>query len=211
MTEVWGLTGGIATGKSTVSHWLGLAGLKIIDADVIARQMVAPGTLGLQQICATFGEDFRQGDGSLDRKKLGQLVFSQPEELHRLEAITTPLIQAEIQRQLALYRTQNVTGIVIDAPTFYEVGYLVDLADHVMVVATSATIQRQRLMARNGLSEAAAQARMDQQWPIAKKVALADVVIDNAGTIAQTRQQVVEWLDTTNLGSSAAVLAEELD
>jgi len=211
MTEVWGLTGGIATGKSTVSHWLKLAGLKIIDADVIARQVVAPGTPGLQRICTTFGDHFRQSDGSLDRKRLGQLVFSQPEELHRLEAITTPLIQAEIRRQLALYREQNVTGIVIDAPTFYEVGYLVDLVDHVMVVATSATTQRQRLMARNGLDEDAAQARMDQQWPIAKKVALADVVIDNAGTIAQTRQQVVKWLDTTNLGSSAAVLAEELD
>ena len=211
MTEVWGLTGGIATGKSTVSHWLSLAGLKIIDADVIARQVVAPGTPGLQQICTTFGDHFRQADGSLDRKKLGQLVFSQSEELHRLEAITTPLIQAEIRRQLALYREQNVTGIVIDAPTFYEVGYLVDLVDHVMVVATSAATQRRRLMVRNGLDEDAAQARMDQQWPIAKKVALADVVIDNAGTIAQTRQQVVKWLDTTNLGSSAAVLAEELD
>ncbi|MFD1549951.1 dephospho-CoA kinase [Levilactobacillus fuyuanensis] len=211
MTEVWGLTGGIATGKSTVSHWLSLAGLKIIDADVIARQVVAPGTPGLRQICTTFGDHFRQPDGSLDRKKLGRLVFSQPEELHRLEAITTPLIQTEIRRQLALYREQNVTGIVIDAPTFYEVGYLVNLVDHVMVVATSATTQRQRLMARNGLDEAAAQARMDQQWSIAKKVALADVVIDNAGTIAQTRQQVVKWLDTTNLGSSAAVLAEELD
>lgn len=211
MTEVWGLTGGIATGKSTVSHWLDLAGLKIIDADVIARQVVAPGTSGIQQICATFGEDFRQRNGSLDRQKLGQLVFSHPEKLHQLEAITTPLIQVEIHRQLALYRAQKVAGIVIDAPTFYEVGYLVHLVDHVMVVAVPAATQRQRLMARNTLDEAAAQARMDQQWPIAKKVALADVVIDNAGTIAQTRQQVVEWLDTTNLGSSAAILAEGLD
>jgi len=211
MTEVWGLTGGIATGKSTVSRWLKLAGLKIIDADVIARQVVAPGTPGLQQICTTFGASFRRADGSLDRKKLGQLVFGNATNLHRLEAITTPLIRAEIQRQLAQYRAQQVTGIVIDAPTFYEVGYLIHLVDHVMVVATPVTVQRQRLMARDGLSEEAAQARMAQQWSIAKKAALADVVIDNAGTIAETRQQVVKWLDTTNLGSSAAILAEGLD
>ena len=208
MTEVWGLTGGIATGKSTVSAWLKQAGLTIIDADVIAREVVAPGTAGLQQILTTFGAEYRQTDGRLNRHKLGQLVFGQPAKLRQLEAITTPLIQTEITRQLAEYRRQQVPAIMIDAPTFYEVGYLIQLVDHVMVVATTPAIQRQRLMTRDGLSAAAAQARMDQQWPITKKVALADVVIDNAGTIAETRQQVVKWLDTTHLGSSAAIRVE---
>ena len=206
MTEVWGLTGGIAPGQSTVSAWLKQAGLTIIDADVIAREVVAPGTAGLRQVLATFGSAYQLTDGGLDRHKLGQLVFGKPAELRRLEAITTPLIQAEINRQLAVYREQQVPAIMIDAPTFYEVGYLIHLVDHVMVVATTPMIQRRRLMARDGLSEAAAQARIDQQWPIAKKVALADIVIDNAGTIAETRQQVVKWLDTTHLGESSAIV-----
>ncbi|MCH5464532.1 dephospho-CoA kinase [Levilactobacillus tujiorum] len=211
MTEVWGLTGGIATGKSTVSAWLKQAGLKIIDADVIARQVVAPGTPGLRKVLVAFGPNYQLADGRLNRRKLGRLVFSAPAALRRLEAITTPLIQTAIQQQLATYRQQQVPAVVIDAPTFYEVGYLIRLVDHVMVVAISPTIQQQRLMARDGLSASAAQARMAQQWPITKKVALADVVIDNAGTIAETRQQVVKWLDTTNLGSSAAILTEGLD
>ena len=211
MTEVWGLTGGIATGKSTVSAWLKQAGLKIIDADVIARQVVAPGTPGLRKVIVAFGPNYQLTDGQLNRRKLARLVFSAPAALRRLEAITTPLIQTAIQQQLAAYRQQQVPAVVIDAPTFYEVGYLIRLVDHVMVVATSPAIQQQRLMARDGLSASAAQARMAQQWPITKKVALADVVIDNAGTIAETRQQVVKWLDTTNLGSSAAILTERLD
>ncbi|MFC6206190.1 dephospho-CoA kinase [Levilactobacillus tongjiangensis] len=204
MSEVWGLTGGIATGKSTVSAWLREAGLPIIDADVIARQVVAPGTNGLAQIEQAFGAKFIV-DGALDRQRLGQLVFHDPDQLHQLESITTPLIQAEIQRQLAAYRAANAPVVVIDAPTFFEVGYLVDLVDHILVVATDPVTQQRRLMARNNLSAADAQARMAQQWPIEKKMARATVVIDNGGTIAQTLQQVVKWLDTNNFGKSQQI------
>jgi len=198
VTEVWGLTGGIATGKTTVSVWLKAAGLPVIDADVIAREVVAPGTEGLRQIAATFGKLYLTA-GELDRRQLGQLVFHDPVQLKRLEAITTPLIQAEIQRQLTDYRRRNVPVVIIDAPTFFESGYLEALTDHVMVVATDAATQKRRLMARDQLSAADAQARMDRQWPIEKKVARATVVIDNGGTIAETRQQVVKWLDMNNL------------
>ncbi|MFC6289142.1 dephospho-CoA kinase [Levilactobacillus angrenensis] len=201
MTEIWGLTGGIATGKSTVSAWLRAADIPVIDADVIARKVVAVGTPGLQQIRQTFGPDFVTAKG-LDRKKLGQWVFTQPAELKKLEAITTPLIQAEIRRELAAAKAQQVPVVMIDAPTFFEVGYLIHLVDHVMVVATDVATQKQRLMARDGLSAADAQARMDRQWPLAKKLAQATVVIDNGGTIAQTRQQVVKWLDANNFGNS---------
>jgi len=198
VTEVWGLTGGIATGKTTVSVWLKAAGLPVIDADVIAREVVAPGTEGLRQIAATFGKLYLTA-GELDRRQLGQLVFHDPVQLKRLEAITTPLIQAEIQRRLTDYRRRNVPVVIIDAPTFFESGYLEALTDHVMVVATDAATQKRRLMARDQLSAADAQARMDRQWPIEKKVARATVVIDNGGTIAETRQQVVKWLDMNNL------------
>lgn len=201
MTEVWGLTGGIATGKSTVSAWLRAADVPVIDADVIARQVVKPGSTGLKQIAATFGRDFVTSAG-LARKKLGQLVFTHPEELERLESITTPLIQTEIRHQLAAYRHRKVPLIMIDAPTFFEVGYLIHLVDHVMVVATDVKTQKERLMMRDGLSAADAQARMDRQWPISQKVAQATVVIDNGGTIAQTRQQVVKWLDANKFGNS---------
>ncbi|WP_125574234.1 dephospho-CoA kinase [Levilactobacillus huananensis] len=202
MTEVWGLTGGIATGKSTVSHWLRQAGLTVIDADLIARQVVAPGTSGLAQIVATFGEGYRQSDGALNRKKLGNLVFNDTMQLSRLEAITQPLIQAEIIRQLASAKARHDPVVVIDAPTFFEVGYLMALVDYVLVVATDTTTQQQRLQKRDGLSAEGALTRMAQQWPIARKVAAADVVIDNGGTIAQTRQQVVKWLDTNKIGRS---------
>lgn len=202
MTEVWGLTGGIATGKSTVSHWLHQAGLTVIDADLIARQVVAPGTAGLTQIVATFGESYRQSDGALNRKKLGNLVFHNTAQISRLEAITQPLIQTEIMRQLARAKARHAPVVVIDAPTFFEVGYLIDLVDHVLVVATDATTQQQRLQRRDGLTVEGALARMAQQWPITRKVAVADVVIDNGGTIAQTRQQVVKWLDTNKFGRS---------
>ncbi|QMU07831.1 dephospho-CoA kinase [Levilactobacillus suantsaii] len=197
MTKVWGLTGGIATGKSTVSAWLKADGIPIIDADVIARIVVAPGTSGLRQIVATFGSDYLQADQTLNRHKLGQLVFHDPAELARLTTITTPLIQREIKRQLAAYRAQRAPLVVIDAPTFFEVGYLQSLVDGVLVVTTTLPRQRERLMARDHLSIADAQARIDRQWPLARKVALADVVIDNDGDITQTRQQVVKWLDAT--------------
>ncbi|MGY5338787.1 dephospho-CoA kinase [Levilactobacillus spicheri] len=202
MTEVWGLTGGIATGKSTVSEWLRQAGIPIIDADTLARVVVAPGTPGLQAIATTFGSEYLQADGTLDRHRLGQLVFHHPDQLERLDAITTPLIQAEIRRYLADYRAQRVPVVVIDAPTLFEVGYLQHLVDHIMVVATSAPHQKARLMARNQLSAADAQARIDRQWPLDRKVALADVVIDNDGDITQTRQQVVKWLDTNKFGKT---------
>lgn len=195
MTRVWGLTGGIATGKSTVSAWLKQAGIPIIDADLIARDVEAPGTLGLEEIAAAFGDDYLQADGMLDRRQLGRLVFSDPAQLARLTAITTPLIQAEIRRQLAEYRQREAPLVVVDAPTLFEVGYLQDWVDQIMVVAATPAQQKQRLMARNGLSAAEAQARIDRQWPIARKVAAADAVIDNRGDITQTRQQVVKWLD----------------
>ncbi|GEO69933.1 dephospho-CoA kinase [Levilactobacillus acidifarinae] len=195
MTRVWGLTGGIATGKSTVSAWLRQAGIPIIDADLITRDVEAPGTLGLEKIAAAFGDDYLQANGTLDRRRLGQLVFNDPAQLARLTAITTPLIQAEIRRQLAAYRHREAPLVVVDAPTLFEVGYLQDWVDQIMVVATTPAQQKQRLMARNGLSAAEAQARIDRQWPIDRKVAAADTVIDNRGDITQTHQQVVKWLD----------------
>lgn len=202
MTEVWGLTGGIATGKSTVSAWLKQAGLPIIDADLIAREVVAPHTTGFQRIVTTFGPEYLGADGALDRPRLGQLVFHHPDDLHRLEAITTPLIRHEIERQLAAYRQANEPVVIIDAPTLFEVGYLVAQVDKIMVVRTTAAHQRQRLMARNQLSTHDAQARMDRQWPLERKVAAADVVIDNDGPITKTRQQVVKWLDTNKFGKT---------
>ncbi|MFC6275783.1 dephospho-CoA kinase [Levilactobacillus tangyuanensis] len=199
MTEVWGLTGGIATGKSTVSGWLKEAGIPVIDADAIAHEVLAPGTAGLKAVVTTFGTEYLQGM-ALNRRLLGQHVFGDATALKQLEAITTPLIKAEIVRQLDRYRRDRQPLVVIDAPTLYEVGYLVKMVDHVAVVATTATVQLKRLQRRDQLSVGDAKRRMASQWPIDRKVALATVVIDNGGTIAETRAQVVKWLDMTNLG-----------
>ncbi|KRN01598.1 dephospho-CoA kinase [Levilactobacillus senmaizukei DSM 21775 = NBRC 103853] len=199
MTEVWGLTGGIATGKSTVSGWLKEAWIPVIDADAIAHEILAPGTPGLKSVITTFGTKYLQGT-ALNRRLLGQSVFKDPTALKQLEAITTPLIKAEIIRQLAQYRQDRQPLVVIDAPTLYEVGYLVTLVDHVAVVATTAAEQLHRLRRRDQLSAGDAQRRINSQWPIERKTALATLVIDNGGTIAETRAQVVKWLDMTNLG-----------
>lgn len=189
MTTVLGLTGGIATGKSTVSAWLKAWGYLIVDADVIARQVVASGTPGLAQITAAFSKQVLQADGSLDRRALGQLVFHDETQRQRLMQITAPLIHKEIlaQRQAGIDR--QVPLVVLDIPLLFETDYQ-QYTDVTWVVSVDRVTQQQRLMQRNGLTAAAANARIDSQWSLARKRQLADVVIDNNGSLAETQAQV---------------------
>jgi dephospho-CoA kinase len=190
-----GLTGGIATGKSTVSEHLGSLGFPIIDADLIARQVVAAGTTGLTQIVDAFGEDILLADGSLNRQALGKRVFGHPEELEKLNDITHPLVQNESQRLVAQYREAGERLIILDIPLLLE-GKNKAGADKIMVVTTPAKVQLQRLMARNQLSESDALARINSQMPLSEKEALADYVIDNSGSLANTFAQVDAALKT---------------
>lgn len=190
-----GLTGGIASGKSTVSRMLAERGVPLIDADLIAREVVAPGTDGLSEVAAAFGVEILAGDGSLDRKKLGEHVFADPEERKRLEVILHPRIQEEQHRRLdALEAAGREAFAVVDAAVMIESGGWTRF-DVLVVVGCSEAQQIERLMARDGIGNLAARHRILAQMPLTEKVKLADRVIDNSGTIAETEGQVEELAD----------------
>ncbi|MCI5812208.1 MAG: dephospho-CoA kinase [Limosilactobacillus coleohominis] len=191
MTMVIGLTGGIATGKTTVSNYLKELGYSIIDADVIARQVVEPGTKGLRMITDTFGEKVLTSDGQLDRQHLAQLVFTSSEQLQQLNRILQPIIRERIQE---LISTSKDPVVVIDVPLLYEQHYE-DLCDVVMVVSVQPQQQLERLMNRNHFTMDEAKNRVASQMPLSSKERLADVVIDNNGSVEETRQQVKKWLN----------------
>ena len=186
-----GLTGGIATGKSTVAETLRQLGAEVIDADQLARDVVAPGEPALAEIVQEFGE-VRNADGTLDRKKLGAVVFSDPARRKRLEAITHPAIRDRFLARLRVLEARGYDGLVFfDAPVMIESGNYRNM-DRLVVVFTDEATQRARLMAREGMGEAEASSRMATQMPVVDKAKLADYVIDNTGdraaAVARTRE-----------------------
>lgn len=186
---VVGLTGGIASGKSTVSNMLRDLGVAVIDADVVAREVVEPGTPGLEAVLDAFGAHLARPDGSLDRKALGAIVFADGEALEQLEAIVHPRIAARAAQLIAKARESGEPFVVYDAALLVEWG-ISDSFEPLVVVAVPAEVQIERITARDGLSVAEAQQRLDAQLPLEDKVAAADVVIDNAGSLEETRAQV---------------------
>lgn len=193
MTYILGLTGGIASGKSTVSAYLAQNGALIIDADLIARQVVAKKSSGLKQIVAKFGGEILTASGELDRKKLGKLVFSNKDLLKALTDITGPLIRTEILREIEAAKKAQVKLVVLDIPLLFETGYQT-LCDKVMVVTIPSKLQLERVMKRDNLSAAEARKRIANQLPASKRNELADVLIDNSKSVAETYQQVLKWL-----------------
>ena len=186
-----GLTGGIATGKSTVAETLRSLGAEVIDADQLARDVVAPGEPALAEIVREFG-DVRNADGTLDRKKLGAIVFSDSARRKRLEAITHPAIRARFLARVTELAARGHEGLVFfDAPVMIESGNYRNM-DRLVVVFTDAATQRARLMARDGMGAGEATARIATQMPVVDKAKLADYVIDNTGdraaTVARTRE-----------------------
>jgi dephospho-CoA kinase len=187
-----GLTGGIATGKSTVSAMFAHLGARVTDADQLARDVVAPGQPAHAAVVAAFGPEVLQPDGYLDRKRLGAIVFADAEKRKRLEAITHPAIRTRWERILRVYEEEEFAGIVFwDAALLYETGGARHMEKMVVVTADPA-IQLARLMARDGITEAEARARIASQMPVAEKAKLADYAIDNSGTRAETERQVRE-------------------
>lgn len=185
-----GLTGGIATGKSYVTQRLHEAGLPTIDADRLAREAVAPGTPGLQAVVQRFGREVLTDGGALDRVRLGGLVFTDPHARADLEAIIHPGVRRRIslwQAQLARYGYRG--PIVADIPLLFETGRTADF-DVVVVVACDPARQRERLMARDGLTAEAADLRLAAQWPIGRKVGAADYVVMTDGSFDDTDAQV---------------------
>jgi dephospho-CoA kinase len=184
---VLGVTGNIASGKSTVSGILRDLGATVIDSDLVYRELVGPGQPLLRQLAERFGEDIVAADGSLDRPALGQIVFSDPEALDDLDRITHPAVIAEVDR-----RVEAIEGgvVVLDAVKLIESGHA-ERCDAVWVVITSPDEQVTRLMNRNRLSEDEARRRVAAQPPLESKLKRADLVVDNTGTVEQTREQVV--------------------
>ncbi len=186
--QVFGLTGGIATGKSTVSGLLAEHGLSIIDADVVARQVVEPGTPALAEIAHRFPEVV-DSTGRLNRAALAARVFGNVADREALNAIVHPRVrEAVLQRSIAL-ADAGVLQVIYDAPLLIE-NHLYEGLDGVILVVTPRDEQRRRLMARNQLTLAEADARIDAQLPLDEKRRFATWVIDNGGTLEATRAQV---------------------
>lgn len=184
-----GLTGGIATGKTTISNYLKSINIPVLDADEYARKVVEPGTPGLAEITNTFGEQILQPDGSLNRKLLGQIVFNDSSARQTLNDITHPRIQRMMADELHRLAEQQTPLVILDIPLLLENNNVAG-ADAVMVVSIPESLQLTRLMQRNNLTEKEAHARISAQMPLVEKEKLADFVIDNSGTISNTQKQV---------------------
>lgn len=186
--RLYGLTGGIASGKSTVSQMLRQLGAELIDADQVAREVVEPGQPALAEIAARF-PGVLTPEGRLDRAELGRRVFADPAQRQALNAIIHPRIQEAFLARTQALEGRGVPQVVYDAPLLIENG-LHRLMDGVILVAVPEEVQKARLIAREGLTEEAAQARIDSQLPLEEKRRHATWVIDNAGSLEATRAQV---------------------
>ncbi|KOR82154.1 dephospho-CoA kinase [Paenibacillus solani] len=186
-----GLTGGIATGKSTVSSMLAMKGALLVDADVIAREVMLPGHPVLGKVTEHFGQAILLEDGTLDRKKLGELIFNNPEERVVLNGITHPAIRQEIRERTEAFELQYPDRlVVVDIPLLLEAREQYPYLDEIVVVYVPRELQLKRLIERDDLAREAAEARLSSQMDIEQKKALADILIDNSGTLADTQQQV---------------------
>jgi len=186
---VIGLTGGIACGKSTVAKMLTDLGSIIVDADKIAREVVEPGQAGLLQIVDRFGEGVLFEDGTLNRKALGAIVFSDSSARQDLNQILHPLIRQVMKERKEQALALNPPLVVLDIPLLFE-SKLQPMVEQVVVVYTPRKLQLQRLMERDQISMQEAEQRIASQMDIEKKKELADFVIDNSGSLEDTKRQV---------------------
>ncbi|WP_309897293.1 dephospho-CoA kinase [Archangium sp.] len=188
--KLHGLTGGIASGKSTVSRMLRELGAHVLDADVIAREVVEPGTPGLQAVAERF-PGVLGPDGRLDRAKLGARVFGDPQERAALNALLHPLIGQQFMLRTQALAEQGVEHVLYDAPLLIENRLHLGM-DGVVLVWVPREVQKARLMGRDGLDEAAAEARLAAQLPLDEKRQHATWVVDNSGELGTTRARVEE-------------------
>lgn len=185
-----GLTGGIATGKSTVSRILVRRGAVLIDADVIAREIMEPGHPVLAAVVERFGQAVLHPNGTLNRKKLGEIVFASPEQRKALENLTHPAIRAEMRERMAKLEAEAPRRLIVaDIPLLYESG-LERLYERIMVVYVPRDVQLSRLMQRDGLSREEAERRLNAQMDIELKKERADILIDNSRGLDETERQI---------------------
>ncbi|GEM00646.1 dephospho-CoA kinase [Halolactibacillus halophilus] len=188
MSCVVGLSGSIATGKSTVVEWFKTKQVPVIDADRIAREIVEPGKPILTRLKQTFGEEIIQTDGSLDRTLLGQMIFNDDTLRQKLDDLMHPAIVKEIVSRRDRYMNQSEPLIILDIPLLFEGGFT-NLVDRIIVVYTTEAVQLERLMKRNKLTRQEAKKRIKTQWSIEMKKDLATDVINNNGSLDETYKQ----------------------
>jgi len=187
-----GLTGGVASGKTAVSEVLKEEGAYIIDADQIARELVQPHGPAWNELVRTFGKEILQGDESIDRKKLADMVFVDPNQRKLLNQILHPLITGEMDRRTREIGQKNSEAVVvIDAPLLIELGYHRKM-DKLIVVTSTQDQQIERLKEREGLNSGAALRILSSQMPLEEKVKLADIVIRNEGSLDETKKRARE-------------------
>jgi dephospho-CoA kinase len=191
--RILGLTGGIGTGKTHVARLFEKLGVPVIDADAITHELQARGAPLLAALAEAFGREILRPDGSLDRARLGELVFRDARARARLEALVHPAVGAEMARRIAAARAAGAPLVILDIPLLFEVGGRQRAGvEAVILVWARAEQQIERQLARDGCTREEAERRLAAQRPIDEKRALADFVIDNSGSFADTERQVRE-------------------
>jgi dephospho-CoA kinase len=193
MTLVVGLTGGIASGKSTVSNMLKEMGITVIDADVESRLAVQYGEPAYKQIVDNFGEEILLPNGEIDRQKLGSIIFHDEQKRQLLNQIVHPEVRRRMNDKKDVALKNNEKIVILDIPLLFE-SKLSNMVERTLLVYVERTIQLTRLMERNHLSEEEAEARIQSQMPLAEKVKLADTIINNNGQLTETKRQLEEIL-----------------
>lgn len=193
MELVIGLTGGIASGKSTVANMLKEFNLPVIDADRIAREVVEPGKEAYKKIIEMFGSEVISSNGTINRKKLGNTIFNDEEKRLQLNNIVHPAVRQSMHEQKERYINEGNHTVILDIPLLFE-SNLTHMVNKIILVYVDEEIQLTRLMGRNQLSMDEALSRIQSQMPLREKIPLADAVLHNNGTIAETRKQLEDLL-----------------
>ena len=194
MTYFLGLTGGIATGKSTADEFFKKKNIPIVDSDQIAHELMAKNQASYKAIVGHFGEGVLAADGEIDRKKLGSIVFNDKNQLKSLNELTHPLILNNMEEKITQYQAQGEPLVILDIPLLFE-DDLSHYCDATLLVTAPPQLELSRLMARNNLSEEDAQKRIASQMPLSEKEKLADYVIENAGTVNDLENKLSSLLE----------------
>ncbi|MBK5442901.1 MULTISPECIES: dephospho-CoA kinase [unclassified Peribacillus] len=198
MGQIIGITGGIASGKSSVSLYIQELGFTIVDADVASRAVVEPGEEAYHQVVKAFGEDILLVDGNIDRVKLGSIIFHDQEKRLLLNSIVHPAVRNWMRLKTEKALAAGEETVFMDIPLLFE-SKLTFMVEKTLLVYVDERVQLERLMNRNGLSETDALARIQSQMPLADKKVLADAVIDNNGNLEETKKQVKTVLCNWNV------------
>ena len=189
-----GITGGIASGKSTVARIIREMGYRVLDADQLTRQVVEPGKPAYQEVVRVFGREVLRPDGSLDRKKLAGIIFNDAGQRRKLEQIIHPAVKTVIKQELEEFSRNGGQILFVEVPLLYEAGWE-DFFDAVWVVTVKPELQQERLLGREGITPQEAAQRIATQWPLSQKAKLADLVIENNGDYADLKAAVAHSLN----------------